>query len=301
MSWCILGFLRKVVTSAWVSGATLVAVFTAGCVDSGWRTVDNGYFRVEFADPNDSELGCRFLKAGWITGLYPTNCDESLVLTESLVDFHPTLGYTFEITPPLDLEGTQALQVGVGVINKHPRNRFRSWTAEQFPWKIQCENSERETAIIAYQSSGMHSGYSYELRLRISVSMDSPKISWKYTLTNTGVRPLVASTYVHPFFKTDPDFVTAWYALPGRERCQLASMPANTTLVQGDLPPDYSTIEVGGLGKSGHVVRMESNCSFNRIDIWRPVAGCFAVEAYLPIEIAPDEQLEWSWNLQLLP
>lgn len=63
------------------AGAVLAAVLLAGCAAAGEFVVDNGSFRVEFVDPNDPQLGCRFLRAGWIRSLHPAGSRESIFVT----------------------------------------------------------------------------------------------------------------------------------------------------------------------------------------------------------------------------
>lgn len=197
------------------AGAVLAAVLLAGCAAAGEFVVDNGSFRVEFVDPNDPQLGCRFLRAGWIRSLHPAGSRESIFVTESLFGFHPAFGYVCEIYPALDLKGLQALQIGVGVIERHPQSRYHSRPVELFPWQISREMRERETVMTARQHSGDHSGYAYELTVEIVIPANSPVILWKYSLANTGSRPFAVSTYAHPFFKARPGFPGGWYALPG--------------------------------------------------------------------------------------
>ena len=93
------------------AGAVLAAVLLAGCAAAGEFVVDNGSFRVEFVDPNDPQLGCRFLRAGWIRSLHPAGSRESIFVTESLFGFHPAFGYACEIYPALDLKRCRSASV----------------------------------------------------------------------------------------------------------------------------------------------------------------------------------------------
>lgn len=281
------------------AGAVLAAVLLAGCAAAGEFVVDNGSFRVEFVDPNDPQLGCRFLRAGWIRSLHPAGSRESIFVTESLFGFHPAFGYACEIYPALDLKGLQALQIGVGVIERHPQSRYHSRPVELFPWQISREMRERETVMTARQYSGDHSGYAYELTVEIVIPANSPVILWKYSLANTGSRSFAVSTYAHPFFKARPGFPGGWYALPGGKRQPVAALPPEKTLEATEIPQDCRAIAAGGLTSGGYVAVISADRPFSRIDLWRSETDCFAVEPYLPLNLAPGECREWSWRLEI--
>ena len=277
-------------------GVVLFCGFGCGMVSSCPFTVDNGCFRVEFSDPESSELGCRFLRAGWIRSLCPAGSPESLFRTETLFSYHPSFGYASEITPELDLGGSRALQIGVGIIERHQLNRFRNRPIEIFPWRIHREKRENLTVFRALQSSGEHAGYRYALNVEISIPDYKPEIRWLWRLENTGTLPLEGSVYAHPFFAGRADCAGSWYAFPGRGRRLLVPGSLERTLFPGGFPVDCREVSVGGFSAGEYVVTIAADRPFGRVHLWRH-GGTFAIEPYLPFRIAPGETYEWSWTL----
>ncbi|WP_187144210.1 hypothetical protein, partial [Victivallis vadensis] len=100
-------------------------------------------------------------------------------------------------------------------------------------------------------------------------------------------------------FKACPGFPGGWYALPGGKRQPVAALLPEKTLEATEIPQDCRAIAAGGLASGGYVAVISADRPFNRIDLWRSETDCFAVEPYLPLNLAPGECREWSWRLEI--
>ncbi len=262
-------------------------LFVAGC--AGGIGVDNGCFEVSFVDPaGGGELGCRFFRAGWIASLRPAGSDESIFHTRPIFDFHPAFGCAQEFLPDLELADGELLKIGVGIFRPHPRNYFRSRVLTAFPWESRVEETKESWVLSAHQSCEEREGYAYELTLTVTIRPFSPEILWRQELRNTGSRRIDGNVYMHPFFHVRNGFEEWWYRLPGRTPQSVAGSPV-----------EYISNEAGGVaaGTRCLAVGIASDRLLCKSVFWKNDSGCFAVEPFIPLGLAPGEQLSWEWRL----
>lgn len=186
----------------------LPVLIPAGTADPG-ITVRNSHFSVRLDDPALSDpngtFGCRFLRAGWITALYPQGSRENLFHPVSISRYHKAFGCALEILPPLRLTPDRQLKLGIGIVEPHPVSRFQAKPIELFPWQTAIDESAGQTVLTARQSSGNHNGYAYELTVTVCIPVSTPEIIWRLDLHNTGSRKLDLLSYLHPFSGSVPN------------------------------------------------------------------------------------------------
>lgn len=274
------------------------ALLCAAAAAAGGITVDNGCLRVEFADPAGA-LGCRFLRAGWITGLYPAEGRDSVFHLRSIFDFHVAFGCPQEIVPELELEPGRALKLGVGVVVPNPKDSALAEPVELLPWHTGFRREPGKTRLTARQSCPDRAGYAYELTVTVTVEDDSPVIVYEQVLENTGRRRIKAEAYLHPFFRTPGGFASAWFRLPGRERQPVAAAPHQAESVCRPERGPYQ-VSAGGLTERNCTVTIAADRPLYRSRFWRNNSDCFAVEPFIAIDVAPGERQAWSWRVTLL-
>ena len=89
--------------------ALLLPVF-AGCrvpEEPGLLVHDTGTLRIELIDPaipaDVRKTGCRFLRGGWLRGVYPHGSQRSILRTRSVHPRLPAFGFPFEFYPAPEL------------------------------------------------------------------------------------------------------------------------------------------------------------------------------------------------------
>ncbi|MBS1370761.1 MAG: hypothetical protein HPZ91_12485 [Lentisphaeria bacterium] len=280
----------------------MAAGLLAGCtVAPRSFTVDNGCFELELNDPAapdpDGAFGCRFLRPGWITGLWPAGSGESVFHTRTLYGHHPAFGCTQEIVPELELAPGRQLKIGVGVIEPNPVNRFRASPVELFPWSVEFERTRGRAVMTARQSSGRHSGYAYELTVTVTVTGGSPEIVMKQELWNTGVRRFAGAAYLHPFFRVR-ERESCRFRLPGGASGRVFDMPES-------VEEKYEASDGARLLRA--VFRTDRECAvtvaadrpLSAGRLWHNGKNCFSVEPFIAVNIAPGERREWTWRLEV--
>lgn len=279
------------------AGALLAALLAAGCrtAASGGIAVDNGRFAVEFADPEDPALGCRFLRAGWIrslrTGPSPRR---ALFLEQSLFSYHPAFGFAREFLPEFELNGNRQLKIGVGIIEPNPREGFLSRPIELFPWRCEWRTNDGKTTLQAEQDSGRREGYGYTLKVTVTVETDSPVIVYEETLTNTGSRSLAGTVYAHPFFPAPENGENCRYLLPDASGPQPVAGAATRTI--SVISPELRAVTAET--PAGRAV-IAADRPLTKAAFWNSGKNCFAVEPYLAFRLAPGEQTAWKWSLSI--
>ena len=169
-------------------------------------SIDNGKYKVELVLPetalNDKILGCRFIKAGWMTSLTIQNKDKSVELfkTDSLWPNYASFGCPQEFTPaiPLSSDGSyvEALRVGAGVVRYKPNDPLHAEIVERFAWQTTFKPNGDGLAIINSQSTGVKgilNGYGYNFSHEIVIKHNSPSILLRQKLENTGSKRIQTS------------------------------------------------------------------------------------------------------------
>lgn len=222
--------------------ALLLPVF-AGCrvpEEPGLLVHDTGTLRIELIDPaipaDVRKTGCRFLRGGWLRGVYPHGSQRSILRTRSIHPRLPAFGFPFEFYPAPELAfGTEPghstrLQLGVGIVREKGEGRFETVPVELFPWRSSKESAGGVTRFTFRQNSGLHAGYAYELSVRVTLEQGADSISFELELANTGGKPIESELYAHPFFETVPGFGAGWFRLPGAPREAIAAAPGTREL-----------------------------------------------------------------------
>lgn len=278
-----------------LAGALFALLLAAGCRTAapGGVTVDNGCFSVEFADPDDAALGCRFLRAGWIrslrTGAPP---GRALFWEKNLYSYHPAFGFAREIVPEFELNGNRQLKIGVGVIEPNPRNEFHARAVDAFPWRYEWRKSDGRTTLRAEQRSGDCEGYGYTLDVTVTVEADSPVIVYEEALANTGRRTLAGTVYAHPFFLAPENGGLCRYSLPGQAEPEPVAGAVPRTI--SAISPELRTVTAET--PAGRAV-IAADRPLAKAVFWNTEKNCFAVEPYLAFRLAPGERTAWKWTL----
>lgn len=276
----------------WIGLSGCCSVFSA---ENAGVTLDNGCFKVNFTDPNDTMLGYRFIRAGWIRSL--RTCDspgQCVFLETSLFSYHPAFGFAREILPEFDLSEGCQLKIGVGIIRPHPRSRYHPVPVRIFPWKTEFSIDGKKNMITAEQSSGDCEGYGYLLRVKVTVETDSPVIVYEETLINTGSRLLAGTVYAHPFFAALENGQDCRYWMPGFRSSRPVAEFSSRTVHSTETPPGSRSVAVDT--PAGHIV-IGSNRPFAKTDFWNPGRDCFAVEPHIAYRLAAGGQFSWKWYL----
>ena len=281
--------------------AALFMLFAAGASEpqSGNFRIDNGLFSVTLDNPAapdpDGRSGCRFLRPGWITALYPTGSRVSLFHTRSVSNYHPAFGCAVEILPELELAPGRQLKIGVGVIEPHPVSRFQPKPVELFPWQTEYMKSGTKTVLMARQVSGDRSGYAYELTASITITDGSPEIILEQELHNTGSRRITATAYLHPFFFAgEPE--SCRVRLHGEEFKPVFSEAPNTEIVYRE-DEDRREITAEFRTDRDCSVTLAADTPLDRSRFWHNGKDCFATEPFIALDIAPGERRKWSFRL----
>jgi len=285
-------------TRRWqVAGVLLAVVFAAGCRTAapGGVTVDNGRFAVEFVDPDDTALGCLFIRAGWIRSLRTGEPPgRKLFWEKSLFSYHPAFGFAREILPEFELNGNRQLKIGVGIIEPNPREGFLSRPIELFPWRCEWRTNDGKTTLRAEQDSGLREGYGYTLKVTVTVEADSPVIVYEETLANTGIRTIAGTVYAHPFFFAPENGEECRYLLPDRSDPQSVAGAVNRTIPA--ISPELRTVMAE---TPAGTAAIGSDRPLEKAEFWNSGKDCFAVEPYLAFRLAPGERTTWKWFLAI--
>ncbi|MBS1371952.1 MAG: hypothetical protein HPZ91_18555 [Lentisphaeria bacterium] len=281
--------------------AALFMLFAAGASEpqSGSFRIDNGLFSVTLDNPAAPDpggrSGCRFLRPGWITALYPAGSRVSLFHTRSVSNYHPAFGCAVELLPELELAPGRQLKIGVGVIEPHPVSRFQPKPVELFPWQTKYAESGTKTVLTAHQTSGDRNGYAYELTASITITDGSPEIILEQELHNTGSRRITATAYLHPFFFTgEPE--SCRVRLHGEEFKPVFSEAPNTETVyrknegRREITAEFRT-------DRDCSVTLAADTPLDRSRLWHNGRDCFAAEPFITLDIAPGERRKWSFRL----
>ena len=285
-------------------GMAAAALFLSGCAAVPRSClVDNGCFALKLDDPSvpdrAGKFGCRFLRAGWIVSLRPAGSTEELFHIRSLYGYHPAFGCTQEIVPELELSPNRQLKLGVGIIEPNAENRFRAVPVELFPWVTCVTRTEDRVVMEARQNSGFHAGYAYELIVRVTVTDGSPEIVMWQKIQNLGLCPIRGQVYLHPFFNVH-ELQSCYFRLPGGFVGRVFDLPESTshTYTEGDSARTLSAVFRTDLR---YVVTIGSDESFEFVQIWHNSRNCFALEPFLPVDVAPGMVQEWNWRLCVYP
>lgn len=281
----------------WFVKAVLVAALTAGCraTTPCGVTIDNGRFALEFVDPDDAALGCRFIRAGWIRSLrIGEPPGQKLFQEKSLFSYHPAFGFAREILPDFELNGNRQLKIGVGVIEPNPRSCFRARAIELFPWRYKWQTNDGKTTLSAEQNSGDREGYGYTLNVAVSIEANSPVIVYQETLTNTGRRTLTGMVYAHPFFFAPGNGKHCRYLMPDRSEPQpvFGAISRTTFTISPEIRMVMAETPAGS-------AVIESDHPLVKAEFWNSEKNCFAVEPFFVFGLAPGEQTAWKWRLTI--
>lgn len=281
--------------------AALFMLFAAGASEppSGNFRIDNGLFAVMMDNPAapdpDGKSGCRFLRPGWITALYPAGSSVSLFHTRSISNYHPAFGCAVEILPELEIAPERQLKIGVGVIEPHPVSRFRPKPVELFPWQTEYAESETKTVLTARQTSGDRNGYAYELTTSLTITGGSPEIILEQELYNTGSRRITATAYLHPFFFVrDPE--NCRVRLHGKEFKPVFNEVPNTETVYRE-DEDRREITAEFRTDRDCSVTLGADTPLDRSRLWHNGRDCFAAEPFIALDLAPGKRRKWSFRL----
>lgn len=126
--------------------AALLLPVLAGCrvpEEPGLLVHDTGTLRIELIDPaipaDVRKTGCRFLRGGWLRGVYPHGSQRSILRTRSVHPRLPAFGFPFEFYPAPELAfGTEPghstrLQLGVGIVREKGEGRVRNRPSRTVP------------------------------------------------------------------------------------------------------------------------------------------------------------------------
>lgn len=287
--------------------ALLLPVF-AGCrvpEEPGLLVHDTGTLRIELIDPaipaDVRKTGCRFLRGGWLRGVYPHGSQRSILRIRSVHPRLPAFGFPFEFYPAPELAfGTEPghstrLQLGVGIVREKGEGRFETVPVELFPWRSSKESAGGVTRFTFRQNSGLHAGYAYELSVRVTLEQGADSISFELELANTGGKPIESELYAHPFFETVPGFGAGWFRLPGAPREAIAAAPGSRELVKR-----AETVSAGNFSPLCNAVVIRTVPPMYRAVFWRNSVDCFSLEPFWPVSLRPGERRKWVCVLTLI-
>lgn len=278
----------------------LPVMIPAGTADPG-ISVRNSHFSVRLDDPALSDpngtFGCRFLRAGWITALYPQGSRENLFHPVSISRYHKAFGCALEILPPLRLTPDRQLKLGIGIVEPHPVSRFQAKPIELFPWQTAIDESAGQTVLTARQSSGNHNGYAYELTVTICIPVSTPEIIWRLDLHNTGSRKLDLLSYLHPFFRFRTQ-QSCKFRLSGKDFRNVFQTRPNTREEYSARPRVYE-ISARFRTDTGHTVILGAGQPLTQSVIWHNGKDCFALEPFIALNIPPGERRSWNFRMSV--
>lgn len=279
----------------------LLPLVPAGAAAEPGITVRNTHISVRLANPAATDpggiFGCRFLRAGWITALYPQGSSENLFHPDSVSRYHKAFGCALEILPPLKLAPGRQLKPGIGIVEPHPVSRFQAKPVELFPWQTTVTESSGQTILTARQNSGNHNGYAYELTVTVRIPANVPEIVWQLDLHNTGTRELDLLSYLHPFFRfrsrhscrfrlSGEIFRDVFRTLPNTQEkyCARSRIHEISARFQTD---------------AGYTVTLGSGQPLAQSVVWHNGKDCFALEPFVSLHIPPGERRIWDFRMSI--
>lgn len=288
--------------------AALLLPVLAGCRAPGepeLLTHDTGPFRVELIDPaapaDVRTTGCRFLRGGWLRGVYPRGSERSILRTRSVHPRLPAFGFPFEFYPTPELASGEApghstrLQLGVGIVREKGEGRFETVPVELFPWRSSKENAGTETRFTFRQESGIHAGYAYELTVCVTLEQGGDFVGFELELANTGAKPIESELYAHPFFEAVPGFGEGWFRLPGAPRETIAAAPGSREFVKR-----AETVSAGNFSPLCKAVAIRTVPPMHRAVFWKNSVDCFSLEPFWPASLRPGERRKWECVLTVI-
>lgn len=292
--------------------------------DSSELVIDTGCFKAVMLNPetanDNTTYGCRFMRAGWIKELYGRGQDTSMVRPHTVFPKHPTFGYTHEIVPALNLkmcdDGIHAerLNVGVGIIKQHLKNRFKAEPLDIFPWITRVQTEAGRTVVESEQRARNCGRYAYSMMVRTVFVDNSPVIEFEQILENTGALAISGSAYVHPFLNAPNGFDGCWYILPHRGDTivngrafvdvlpkQVSGSPGMFAYEGQALPAGETWVAAGNFFGRNNSLYLYSDQPLEKTLFWRNKKDCFAVEPFVRVSVAPGDKTSWKWYLVVIP
>ncbi len=193
---------------------------------AGSRVLTNGTMVVEVMEPNHPERYNRGTRFTPVAAVLSARLDGREFLFNPVehnpIEDHAGLASEFDLCiPDGPVEhlpsgyneaqvGEGFTKIGIGVLRKQTRQYSLFQNCDVLSRADTAVSWDSDRALFRQKCGGVN-GYAYELEAQLTVGTNSIAVKW--TLRNTGLKPLTTRNYVHNFFRFEDQDVGPNYVL----------------------------------------------------------------------------------------
>ncbi|MCR9062673.1 MAG: hypothetical protein NXI00_01840 [Cytophagales bacterium] len=216
--------------------------------------------------------------------------------------------------------GENFIRVGVGALRKQEEESFSRFKTYEIADYGKRKSKVKKNKAVYSQKLSTESGYAYLYKKELVLEEGTSVLTLKYSLKNTGKKPIATSAYNHNFFMfdsepTNQNIKTSFSFIPkadghgfgsiaeikGQSIIYNREVQNKETVFSADLMAEEKSATKYDLNientKTGAGVHISSAMPVEKMVYWA-CATTSCPEPYINISVAPGQTLQWSINYE---